>query len=528
VLSFAQTIFKNVTLLDRYQQMYSVSIPCDDFMAGLKKALLRKIVKPDCHAGGALIRGFKAAIVLGLWVMIVMSPAPLMGSDAVGTGIIAVSKLNMRSAPDPAAPILMVLNRDAKIKILRQEKEWLYISHNDTAGYVRNRKRYVEILTAGQEKITNDEKSFQPAAEKKEQFQSESQEIQQQLFEHRQEVITFTKKEVALVESLNDIDLSIDSSRKQVATLRSETSILDGKIKENAATSKDLIIKMDRIEAYAAKRLVALYKLNWLGRFNVLASAESMYDLFQRKSALEKILSYDDNIRQELGSSKARLEHLQKQLHDEKNTKQSLEDLIQEQIDMMSQKRSERTVLLDDIRNKKSMELAAIEALKQSALALDKKVLSLSTTEKRLLREEKVPPKSFNELKGLLKIPVKGTIANSFGAYLNTKLNVLNFRSGIDIKADRGEPIRAVGAGKIIYASWFKGYGNMIIIDHGNSYYTVYAHVEEFFKTKGDGVESDEVIATAGDTGSMIGSGLYFEVRHHGKPQDPMEWIKRG
>jgi len=68
----------------------------------------------------------------------------------------------------------------------------------------------------------------------------------------------------------------------------------------------------------------------------------------------------------------------------------------------------------------------------------------------------------------------------------------------------------------------------MIIIDHGNSYYTVYAHVEEFFKTKGDGVESDEVIATAGDTGSMIGSGLYFEVRHHGKPQDPMEWIKRG
>ena len=174
------------------------------------------------------------------------------------------------------------------------------------------------------------------------------------------------------------------------------------------------------------------------------------------------------------------------------------------------------------------MELAAIEALKQSALALDQKVQLLSTTEKRLLREEKVPAKSFNELKGLLKIPVKGTIVTGFGSYLNTKLNVLNFRSGIDIKTDRGEPIRAVSAGRIIYASWFKGYGNMIIIDHGNSYYTVYAHVEEFFKAKGDGVESDEVIATAGDTGSMIGSGLYFEVRHHGKPQDPMEWIKRG
>lgn len=457
-----------------------------------------------------------------------MSPAPLTGAEAVGTGIIAASKLNMRSAPDPAAPILMVLNRDAKIKILRQDKEWLHILHNDTSGYIRNRKRYVEILPAGQEKITKDEKSFQPRAVKKEPFQSASQEIQQQLSKHRQEVITFTKKEVALVESLNDIDLSIDSSRKLVAALRSEASILDGKIKENAAASKELIIKMDRIEAYAAKRLVALYKLNWLGRFNVLASAESMYDLFQRKSALEKILTYDDNIRQELSSGKARLERLQVQLKDEKNTKRSLEETIQKQIDMMSQKRSERTVLLDDIRNKKSMELAAIEALKQSALALDQKVRSLSATEKRPSREEKLPPRSFDELKGLLKIPVKGTIVTSFGSYLNTKLNVLNFRSGIDIKTDRGEPIRAVGAGTIIYASWFKGYGNMIIIDHGNSYYTVYAHVEEFFKTKGDGVESDEVIATAGDTGSMIGSGLYFEVRHHGKPQDPMEWIKRG
>lgn len=528
MLSFAQTILKNLSLLKRYQQMCSGSIPGGDFVAGLIKSQLRKIAEPDCHAGGALTRGFKAAIILGLWVMTVMSPAPLMGSEAVGTGIITASKLNMRSAPDPAALILMVLNRGTKIKILRQDNEWLHILHNDTVGYVRNRKRYVKILTAGQEKITDDEKSFQPAAEKKEQFQSESQEIQQKLSEHRQEVITFTKKEVALVGSLNDIDLSIDSARKQVAALRSEISILDGKIKENAATSKDLIIKINRIEAYAAKRLVALYKLNWLGRFNVLASAESMYDLFQRKVALEKILSYDDNIRQELSSSKARLEHLQEQLHDEKNTKLSLEAKSQKQINLMSQKRAERTVLLDEIRNKKSMELAAIEALKQSAQALDQKVQLLSTTKNRRLREEKVPAKSFNELKGLLKIPVRGKIVTSFGSYLSTKLNVLNFRSGIDIKADRGEPIRTVCAGRIIYASWFKGYGNMIIVDHGNSYYTVYAHVEEFFKSKDDVVESDEVIATAGDTGSMIGSGLYFEVRHHGKPLDPMEWIKRG
>lgn len=460
--------------------------------------------------------------------MTVVSPGLLRAAEAIATGVITASKINMRSAPDPAALILMVLERNTKIQIVRRENDWLRIVHNDTTGYIRNRKQYVRMITAAQEKTVKEKRSFPPAAEKKEQIQIESQKIQQKLSEHRQEVVTFTRKETELIESLNDIDLSIDRVRKETAALRREIKLLDGKIKESAAASRDLIVKINRIEAYAAKRLVALYKLNWLGRVNVLASAESMHDLFQRKFALEKILSHDDDIRQELTASKVRLEGLEKQLQNEKNTQLSLEAKSRKQIDWMSQKRAERSLLLDEIRTKKSMELAAIEALKQSAQALDQKVQSLSTVQKQLRRDEKEPAKSFNELKGLLKIPVQGTIATYFGSFLNTQLNVVNFRSGIDIKADRGEPVRAVCAGRIIYASWFKGYGNMIIIDHGDSYYTVYAHVEEFFKSQGDGVESDEVIATAGDSGSMTGPGIYFEVRHHGKPLDPMEWIKRG
>jgi septal ring factor EnvC (AmiA/AmiB activator) len=126
----------------------------------------------------------------------------------------------------------------------------------------------------------------------------------------------------------------------------------------------------------------------------------------------------------------------------------------------------------------------------------------------------------------LLKLPVKGKIVSLFGEFKNTRYQVLNFRSGIEIQTERGEPIQAVYAGKVLYADWFKGYGNMIIIDHGDHYYTVYAHIEEAFKTNGDSVETGEVIATVGDTDSISGPKLYFEVRHHGKPLDPMQWIE--
>ena len=125
-------------------------------------------------------------------------------------------------------------------------------------------------------------------------------------------------------------------------------------------------------------------------------------------------------------------------------------------------------------------------------------------------------------------MPVKGKITFLFGPYKNPKFNVTNFRSGIGIKVKKGEPVRAVFKGTVVFSSWFKGYGNMVIIDHGNNYHTVYAHLEEVFKTTGDLVKTGEVIATVGDTGLNSEMTLHFEIRHHGKPQNPLHWFKQG
>ena len=125
-------------------------------------------------------------------------------------------------------------------------------------------------------------------------------------------------------------------------------------------------------------------------------------------------------------------------------------------------------------------------------------------------------------------MPVKGTITSFFGPFRNEKYGVVNFQSGINIKAEQGAPVQCVYDGEVIYAGWFKGYGNMMIVDHGDHYYTLYAHAEELLKSKGDRVGVGENIATVGDTGSINGPELHFEVRHHGKSIDPMKWIKNG
>jgi murein DD-endopeptidase MepM/ murein hydrolase activator NlpD len=253
-----------------------------------------------------------------------------------------------------------------------------------------------------------------------------------------------------------------------------------------------------------------------------------MHDMIQRKTNLERILSYDESVLENMLQNENALKENLKKLNAQRLEKQTLAIELKNQIGIVSEEKIKRSTLLNEIHNQKSLQLAAIESLKKTANALDRTINSLKRGSNLTQPADTLSTKRFISLKGLLNMPVKGRIVSSFGPYNDAKFKVTNFRSGIDIKAERGEPVYAVCVGSVLFSSWFKGYGNMIILDHGDNYYTVYANVEETFKKKGDRVETGEVIATVGDTGSMIGPKLYFEVRHHGKPIDPKQWIKTG
>jgi septal ring factor EnvC (AmiA/AmiB activator) len=354
------------------------------------------------------------------------------------------------------------------------------------------------------------------------------QHISREIEKGKKEVEAFTRKESDVIRRLNQVDMALNESKKRTAALRKEIAVLSTQIDESTKASEALKKRIRANEEYVAKRLVAMYKMNWLGKFHLLASAESMHEFIQRKAALERILSYDEKIRRDLVKNQIELKKVLVRLETHKALKSARAADYKKQTELTSQELSMRKKLLSDIRSQKKLELAAIDALTQSADELDRKIQSISTIMNSAGRDGNIPQSPFSAHKGLLIMPVEGKIINLFGPYKNPKYNITNFRSGIDIEADNGEPIRAVYSGKILFSSWFKGYGNMIIIDHGKNYYTVYAHVEEAFKAKGDVVETGEVIATVGDTGSMAGAKLYFEVRHHGKPVDPLEWLKNG
>ena len=338
------------------------------------------------------------------------------------------------------------------------------------------------------------------------------------------------RKEQSVLQRLNALDQALNTARVQIRAARAGVSDLQAGIEEIGRQTEALQAEIQANETYASQRLVALYKLNWIGRIHLLATAESFYDFINRRSALQSILRQDERLLEKLHQAHTNLESLLEQLNLRKAEKRAMELELGKQIHALNQEQVRRTGLLATIRNEKTAALAALEELTMAARELDSTVQGLRSV-------TVLPPKTgtdqekqkvFGAYKGLLSWPVKGKIVTFYGPFRDDRYNVTNFQSGINIQAERGEPIRAVSDGHAIFSSWFKGYGNMLIIDHGEHYYTVYAHLEEVFKVKGDRVENGEVIATVGDSGSLTGPGLHFEVRHHGTPMDPLQWIKKG
>ncbi|OGL15370.1 MAG: hypothetical protein A3G97_10125, partial [Candidatus Rokubacteria bacterium RIFCSPLOWO2_12_FULL_69_21] len=192
-----------------------------------------------------------------------------------------------------------------------------------------------------------------------------------------------------------------------------------------------------------------------------------------------------------------------------------------------------RRELLARVRDERAYHERMVGELTEASRRLEAFIRELQAKQRKLA---KVPPPrggveppgvGFGTLRGRLPWPTEGRIITTYGAQVHPRFGTRTFRNGVDIEAAEGRDVAAVYAGHVVYTGWFKGYGNLIILDHGNEYYTLYAHIAEIQVREGEDVRQAQRIGTVGDTGSLAGPRLYFEVRYQGKPQDPAEWLRQ-
>lgn len=146
---------------------------------------------------------------------------------------------------------------------------------------------------------------------------------------------------------------------------------------------------------------------------------------------------------------------------------------------------------------------------------------------KSIFRNDKLPDdrydgRPFDKLKGKLAFPVRGDITNRFG---DTRTDSTVQWKGIFVRAATGQPVKAIAAGRVVFADWLRGFGNLLIIDHGNGYMSLYGDNETLYKQVGDELRGGDTVASVGNSGGNEDSGLYFELRLQSKPLDPLKWL---
>ncbi|MBW2056797.1 MAG: peptidoglycan DD-metalloendopeptidase family protein [Deltaproteobacteria bacterium] len=319
------------------------------------------------------------------------------------------------------------------------------------------------------------------------------------------------KQEKSLLDHLDRLAFMRNRKNMELKSLQRQRLEIEKAIrlreKEMRGLTEGISLTRKRIEA----RVVALYKMSKLGPWAFLLSAENYGDFLRMFAFLNSMIGHDFRLLTTFDTQLARKEALQRRLA------ANWEDLANKQVAVSRKKREIEALQQQE---KKSLRRLRAEKSSYAALIRDLEVQAekLQVLVKRLSKERGdglEEGSGFGALKGRLPVPVAGKIDRKKQGW---------FR-GISLKAHRGAVVRAVYKGRVVYAGWFKGYGNLLIIDHGNKYHTVMGHASELLKEKGDWVEAGEPVARVGSTGSLGGSSLYFEIRRGGIPVNPLGWF---
>ncbi len=331
--------------------------------------------------------------------------------------------------------------------------------------------------------------------------------------------ITNLDEEIALISKL------IQSLKKEEKTNKEKITILkeDIKTKEN-----ELNILKERYK----ERVISTYQRGRVSDLEKVLSSTSWRQAVYRTQYLKVISSIEQKMTKDLESLLIIIN----------KDKLNLESLLRQSIALKRDKQKQMTSLRK-MRIKREKELTRIRQDK-SALAnyMQEKAVGIKQLEsiiKRVLedkaryeREERIrqqqealKTKEFNLLKGQLPWPTEGRVILKFGKQWNAKLKTTTDNPGIDIKGQPGSPIRCTMSGIVTTVTYIRGYGTTIIIDHGGGFYTVYSHVTNIQTSVDSEVRSGDVIAYMGDSGSINGSKLHFEIWGKGQKLDPEKWL---
>ncbi len=329
-----------------------------------------------------------------------------------------------------------------------------------------------------------------------------------------------SEREVSILDTLAEADRALADGDAETRRAESERVLSERRLRKAQGDELAAQGALDARLAELKPRLAAHRKMGRLGELRVLAASSSLSDLVKRRYLMNRVLSRDFDVLRLARASLGERERARAERAVEAKRLFVLADEAQRRRADALARREERRTLLQAVRNARGLhEKAAAEAAAQQ-VKLAEFIAALPPP-----RAGQALHTGFAALRGRLPHPAAGPVEVGFGKVVNPRFNTVTIQKGVDIRARRGEAVRSVAPGRVAHAGWFKGYGNLVIVDHGDGYHTLVAHLESMSTAMGEEVSAGSLLGTVGDTGSLKGPYLYFEVREKGRPVDPRLWL---
>jgi murein hydrolase activator len=316
-----------------------------------------------------------------------------------------------------------------------------------------------------------------------------------------------------------DLELGIQTGELQIATETRQRADRDRM--ETESQIAQLVARIARQKSQLRTRLVALYRLGGLSYLRIFMALDQRSDPSQAVSMLTFLVNHDSRMierfeaaNRELDSKRAELAVRQQQLAE-------IEKTVQERRRAVSAAYAQKRRILTALQAQESGSAEQLAELEEKGRRLERLVDVLS---KQAAGE--VPSSDVRTYRGTLAWPVDGNVIEHFGRQRNAKFSTVTMNNGLKIAATPRAPVRAVFQGTVLFSQWFKGYGNLIILDHGNQIVSLYGNIVAPEVAVGDRVTTGQSIAGVGDSEEAGGGYLYLEIRQENRPEDPQKWLR--
>ena len=364
---------------------------------------------------------------------------------------------------------------------------------------------------------------------------SELDHLRKEIADYERKIKNTSDREKSEIERLNEIDEEISLVRNLIYRLRREE-----KIKEKSITQAEGTIEKKESEHTSlinryAKRVTRTYKKGRLSDLEKLLDAKSWRQAVYRAKYIKIISEHDrslaDDIRRNLVEIDAKRTVLERELTDIR--KIDKEKLSRKK--WLEQRRRVRNKELGNLKRDRQKMSVALNQRKKAAQQMEsiisrldrERVARIAELERRRKEMELLGSVPFKELKGKLPWPIEGKVISRFGTYQNPNLKTVTENTGIDIHGSEGTEVKSIYDGIVTTVTYIRGYGNTVILDHGDGFYSVYTHVMDVEVEENSYVNARDIIAHVGDSGSLEGTKLHFEIWGNKDKLNPELWLKK-